>query len=63
MRHHVLLECDHRTHPLHVSVIDADDDDQARLLVAEKWPGEDGLLLVRQNGDRLTRVPSLPGGG
>ena len=35
----------------------ADYDDEARRLLAEKWPGEDDLYLVREEGVRLVRVP------
>ena len=48
----LLLECDCRPRPSYFSVIDADDDDQARRLVAEKWPDE-RLQIVRQDDDRL----------
>jgi hypothetical protein len=53
MRYDVLLECHDRPHPLHLATIHAADDDQARRLVAEKWPGEPGLLLVRVDGGRV----------
>ena len=55
MRYHVLLECD-RPHPLHFAAIETDDDDQALRLLAEKWPGEDDLLPVRQGGRRLVTM-------
>jgi hypothetical protein len=57
MRYHVLLPVAGRTHPLYLKALDAEDDDQARRLVAETWPGEDDLYLVRVDGDRLVRVP------
>lgn len=57
MRYHVLLECD-RPDPIYFAAIDADDDDQARRLVAEKWPEPElRLQLVRVDGDRLASVP------
>jgi hypothetical protein len=42
--------------PIYFAAIDADDDDEARRLLAEKWPGEK-LLLVRPDGDHLHKVP------
>jgi hypothetical protein len=37
-------------------VIDADAaDDHARRLLRERWPGEDDLFLVREDGGRLVR--------
>ena len=57
MRYHVLFTSDDRPEPYYVSSIDADDDDQSRRLAAETWPGEDDLFLVREEGDRPTRVP------
>jgi hypothetical protein len=51
MRYHVLLECD-RPDPTYLGAIDADDDEEARRLVAETWPGE-RLRIVRQDDDRL----------
>jgi hypothetical protein len=55
MRYDVLFECDDRPHPRHLATIHADDDDQARRLVAENWP-EPRLQIVRVDGDRLTIV-------
>jgi hypothetical protein len=37
-----------------------DDDDHARRLLRENWPGEDDLVLVREKGDRMVRVPDQP---
>lgn len=61
MRYHVLLPDPDRPYPRHFSQLDARDDDEARRLVAETWPGEK-LLLVRQDGDRLVPVPDQRGG-
>jgi hypothetical protein len=57
MRYHVLFVADDRPEPHYFSNLDADDDDDARRLLAEKWPGEDDLYLVRVDGLRLVRVP------
>jgi hypothetical protein len=57
MRYHVLFMADDRPEPHYFSNLEPDDDDQARRLVAEKWPGEDDLVLVREDGDRLVSVP------
>jgi hypothetical protein len=57
MSFHVLFIADDRPEPHYFATLDADDDDQARRLVAETWPGEDDLALVREDGDRLVRVP------
>jgi hypothetical protein len=54
MRYHVLLPDPDRPYPRYFSQLD----DEARRLVAETSPGED-LLLVRQDGDRLVRLPDL----
>jgi hypothetical protein len=47
MRYHVLLLDPDRPHPRHFAWLDADDDKEARRLVAEKWAGE-RLRIVRQ---------------
>jgi hypothetical protein len=67
MRYHVLLPAPGRPHPLYLSRLDADDDDQARRLVAATWPGED-LRLVREEetatsafGVRFAPVPYTAG--
>jgi hypothetical protein len=52
MRYHVLLEWD-RPHPLYA--VEADDDEAARRLVAEKWP-DDRIQIVREEHDRLLRL-------
>jgi hypothetical protein len=57
MRYHVLFLADDRPEPYHFATLDADDDDHARRLLAERWPGEDDLYLVRVDGLRLVRVP------
>jgi hypothetical protein len=54
VRYHILLECD-RLSPIYFAAIEANDDDAARLFVAQQWPGE-RLQIVRQDGDRLVRV-------
>src|SRR5262245_15664816 len=51
MRYHVLFMVAGRPTPHYFSNLEADDDDQARRLVSEKWPGEDDLWLVRVDGD------------
>jgi hypothetical protein len=59
MRYDVLLEDDSRPYPRHFSTVYADDDDQARRLVAERWlrtEPELRLQIVRLDGDRLVRV-------
>jgi hypothetical protein len=56
MRYHVLLPAPGRPHPLYLRALHAPDDDAARRLVAETWPGED-LRLVREDGDRFVPVP------
>jgi hypothetical protein len=56
-RYHVLFAGNDRPEPRHLAEIDAEDNDHARRLVAETWPGEDDLCLVRVDGDRLVRVP------
>jgi hypothetical protein len=58
--YHGLLGCDGRPHPLHFSAFDAANDDQARQLVAERWLASEPelrLLIVRQDGARLVKVP------
>jgi hypothetical protein len=57
MRYHVLFVAADRPEPHYFSNFEADDDDQARRLLREKWPGEDDLFLVREEGVRLVRVP------
>jgi hypothetical protein len=49
--------------PHYFANFEVDDGDQARRLVVEKWPGEDGLFLVREDGDRLVRVPDRDSAG
>lgn len=53
----MLFVADGRREPHYFANLDADDDDQARRLVAKKWPGEDDLRLVREEGDRLVWLP------
>jgi hypothetical protein len=57
MRYDVLFKSDDRPHPRHLATIYAPDDDAARRLVADRWPGEE-LQIVRLNdaGDRRVRV-------
>jgi hypothetical protein len=57
MRYHVLFVADSRPEPYYLTAVEADDDDQARRLLRERWPGEDDLYLVREEGVRLVRVP------
>ena len=57
MGYHVLFVAANRPEPYHYSVLHAPDDDQARRLVREKWPGEENLFLVREEGIRLVWVP------
>jgi hypothetical protein len=57
MRYHVLLPAPGRPHPLYLTAIDADDDEQARRLLRERWPGEDELFLMREERLRFVRVP------
>jgi hypothetical protein len=45
------------------AAIEADDDDHARRLLAQRWPGEDDLILVREEGVRLVRVPDRGSSG
>jgi hypothetical protein len=57
MRYHVLFHAADQPEPHYFANFDADDDDEARRLVRERWPGEDDLYLVREDGVRLVRVP------
>jgi hypothetical protein len=57
LRYHVLFPVEGRPEPHYFSNFEADDDDHARRLVRERWPGEDDLFLVREDGNRLVRVP------
>jgi hypothetical protein len=57
MRYHVLFQADDRPEPHYFSHLQADDDEQARRLLRERWPGEDDLYLGREEGLRLVRVP------
>jgi hypothetical protein len=56
MRYDVLRECDGCPHARLFATVYADDD-QARRLLRERWPGEDDLYLVREEGLRFVRVP------
>jgi hypothetical protein len=58
-----LPESNGRRPPRHgqSATIDADADDHARRLLAERWPGDDDLYLVREEGLRLTQVPDRGG--
>jgi hypothetical protein len=56
-RYHVLFVGNDRPEPRHLAALDAEDDEYARRLLAERWPGEDELYLVRVDGLRLVRVP------
>jgi hypothetical protein len=57
MRYHVLFHAADQPEPHYFANFDADDEDKARRLVRERWPGEDDLYLVREDGVRLVRVP------
>jgi hypothetical protein len=55
MRYHVVLQCDRRPHPIYLTAIEADDDENALRIVAEQFPDE-LLQIVRQDDDRLVRL-------
>jgi hypothetical protein len=59
-RYHVLFVGNDRPEPRHLAALDAPDDDHARRLLAERWPGDDDLFLVRVDGLQLVRVPEPP---
>jgi hypothetical protein len=59
MRYHVLFVAASRPEPYHFSVLDADDDEHARWLLRERWPGEDDLYLVREEGLRFVPVSAV----
>jgi hypothetical protein len=60
MRYQVLFVGNDRPEPHHLAALDADDDEAARRFLAETWPGEEDLYLVRVDGLRLVRVPDPP---
>ena len=57
MRYHVLFVADSRPDPYYLTAVEAEGDDHARRLLRERWPGEDHLYLMREEGVRLVRVP------
>jgi hypothetical protein len=53
MRYRVLFIANDRPELHYLAAIEAEDDDQARRLLHARWPCQDDLFLVRQDGRRL----------